>query len=71
MSARSGFEDRILRVLHIEDNAGDVRLIGVPEVADGQSLGVIGFHTRAPREFVTLDRYHGNYKIKILPCSSD
>jgi hypothetical protein len=42
MSARSGSEDRILRVLHIEDNAGAVRLIGVPVVADGQSLGVIG-----------------------------
>ena len=26
MSARSGFEDRILCVLHIEDNAGEVRL---------------------------------------------
>jgi hypothetical protein len=26
MSARSGFEERILRVLHIEDSAGDVRL---------------------------------------------
>ena len=26
MSARSGFEDRILRGLDIEDNAADVRL---------------------------------------------
>ena len=71
MSARSGFEDRIERVLHIENNAGDVRLIGVPVVAAGRSLGVIGFHAREPREFFTLDRCHGNNKIEILPCSSD